>query len=213
MEQEDVNGDTALLIAVAHGHVKAARALLAAGANILAVAADGSTALQVAAAAAAAAAAASSSATRSPGGSPAMFAALLEFGAANLLGSKNSNGDNVYHIISRQKNMLVLLLAASATKDAIHVIAANAKGQSPLMIALEDAGNGDGLAVATELINVSGAFATGEQTCETSSRSAVFNRKPVSKIQLQRGSSCLFCLTRETAFEKLRSKNKSYAPP
>ena len=157
MEQEDVNGDTAFLIAVAHGHVKAARLLLAAGANTLAVRADGSTALQVAAAAA------SSSATHSPAGSPAMFAALLELGAANLLGSKNSNGDNVYHIIARQKNMLVLLLAASATKDAIHVIAANAKGQSPLMIALEDAGNGDGLAVATEFINVSGAFATGER--------------------------------------------------
>jgi ankyrin repeat protein len=158
MEQEDVNGDTAFLIAVAQGHVKAAKALLTAGANILAVRADGSTALQVAAAATA-----SSSAPHSPGGSPAMFAVLLEFGAANLLGSKNSDGDNVYHIIARQKNMLVLLLAASATKDAIHVIAANAKGQSPLMIALEDAGNGDGLAVATEFINVSGAFATGVQ--------------------------------------------------
>jgi ankyrin repeat protein len=160
MDQEDVNGDTAFLIAVAQGHVKAARALLTAGANILAVRADGSTALQVAAAAASLA---SSSTTNSPGGSPAMFAVLLEFGAASLLGSKNSDGDNVYHIIARQKNMLVLLLAASATKDAIHVIAANAKGQSPLMIALEDAGNGDGLAVATEFINVSGAFATGER--------------------------------------------------
>ena len=92
-----------------------------------------------------------------------MFTALIESGACscNLLGAKNSDGDNVYHVIARERNLPLLLLAASSTKDAIHVIAPNAKGQSPVMVALQGPGGAERLAVALELVNTAGCFASG----------------------------------------------------
>jgi ankyrin repeat protein len=170
-----VNGDTAFLIALMHGHVDAARVLAEAGASVTARRADGSSALHVAASVSpspspsspspspsSASPSPSSASSRPQGGNLRMFAALLESGACStLLGAKNANGDNVYHVIAREKNLQLLLLAASSTKDAIHVIAANAKGQSPLAVALESPGGDDGNAVAFELVNTSGAFATG----------------------------------------------------
>jgi ankyrin repeat protein len=170
IEQADDNGDTAFLLAVLHGHVAVARALHAAGANASATRADGSTALHIASSSASASAAASISASLSAsaslpspviGGNINMFAALVESGAHTLLGSKNASGDNVYHTIARSKNVQLLLLAANATKDSIHVIAGNARGKSPLMLALEGGGGADGAALAMELVNISGSFASG----------------------------------------------------
>ena len=157
-----MNGDTAFLIALMHGHVDAARVLAEAGANVTARRADGSSALHIAASVSSSPSPSSASSSRPQGGNSRMFAALLESAACTtLLGAKNANGDNVYHVIAREKNLQLLLLAASSTKDAIHVIASNAKGQCPLAVALEAPGGGDGNAVAFELINTAGAFATG----------------------------------------------------
>ncbi len=123
-----------------------------------------------------------------------MFAALIESGASSLLGAKNASGDNVYHIIARSKNMQLLLLVAEATKVPIHVIAGNALGRSPLMLALEGGGGIDGAAVAVELINISGAFASGmTQTAQ------LFSRNTISSSSLM----CCFCFSlREIARKK-----------
>ena len=170
LEQQDVNGDTPLLVALLHGHVSCARVLAAAGASAAARRADDSTVLHVAASVAAAApfdpsssSSSSSSSSRSPGGNLDMFSALIESGACSpsLMGFKNASGDNVYHVIARERNIQLLLYVASVTKDAIHVIAANAKGQSPLHVAFEGEGSADRLAVALELVNIAGSFATG----------------------------------------------------
>jgi ankyrin repeat protein len=166
LEQQDVNGDTPLLVALLHGHVSCARVLAAAGASAAALRADDSTVLHVAASVAAAASfdpSLSSSSSRSPGGNLDMFSALIESGACSpsLMGFKNASGDNVYHVIARERNIQLLVYVASVTKDAIHVIAANAKGQSPLHVAFEGEGSADRLAVALELVNIAGSFATG----------------------------------------------------
>ncbi len=106
LEQEDDNGDTAFLLAVLHGHVTAARALHAAGANAAATRVDGSSALHIAAASSASSASSSSAAASASASVPSptlvstgnliMFTTLIESGANTLLGTKNANGDNVY---------------------------------------------------------------------------------------------------------------------
>ena len=125
-----------------------------------------------------------------------MFASLIESGAFSLLGSKNSFGDNVYHCIARSSNLQLLLLAAAATKDAIHVIAGNARGSSPLMLALEGGGGGDGSALAMELVNTSGAFASGPPLFKFS----LFSPPP--PFNCHSSTSHI-----SSAFEKLRAKN------
>jgi hypothetical protein len=118
------------------------------------------------------------------------------------MGSKNASGDSVYHVIARENNIQLLLYAASVTKDAIHVIAANAKGQSPLHVALEGQGSADRLAVALELVNTSGAFATGApRPLNMKSESTLFF------LYHLRHS----CSSHAAVFEKLRAKNhKTY---
>ena len=77
---------------------------------------------------------------------------------------------------------------------AIHVIAANALGRSPLMLALEGGGGVDGAAVAMELINISGAFASGELDATQ------------LILDTQTASETLHS-TSVPAFERLRAKN------
>jgi hypothetical protein len=175
-----------------NGHVEAAAALHAAGASARALRADGSSALHIAA-----------SSSSSPGASARMFSALLQLDISHLLGSKNASGDNIYHLIARQKDLQLLMLAASVTQECIHVIACNEQGRTPLMVALEgQGGTVDGALVAMELVNVSGAFASGVFHVLAPKQSA---------HSAHSTSLCLVYLSRAAVFEKLRAKNgKSY---